>query len=90
VKFNNRIVKSVHVWRQMRGSWIDFEWHNYSDVRYVSLMLSHPRRHAWWATRVMLYTDLGRKIPSYVYRVGMSKTQKQLNKKARAKAKASR
>jgi hypothetical protein len=81
VKFNNRIVKSVHVWRRMRGSWIDFEWHNYSDVRYLSLAVTHPKRHAWWATHVMVYTDLGSKIPSYVYRAGWNKKTKRWTKR---------
>lgn len=69
-----RNLRRVYMHHGYRGARFEFEWANYSDVRYLTLGMSLPDRHAWWATQITIYTSLGRGpnilgwIPSKVYR----------------------
>lgn len=71
-----RNLKRIYIRRRARGVPFEFEWHNYHDIRFLSIAISSPREYKWWATHITIYTSLGHGpnllgwIPSYIYRYG--------------------
>ena len=61
-------MKRVYVRRGARASYIELEWHNYGDVRYLEFGVASPYHHRWWATAVWIYLPKWAKIKIKSYR----------------------